>query len=489
MSSQTTSHGIQLVSTYARLALKPLIVLLLLSNDAEPRIITSNSQHFDGSGTPFVDPVSNEMVLSRLMPHLLFAGVCSTKGIECCLILVMISISSIPISPLAQSAQGFLHLAPYGPILVEGDANLISSNGVVAGDGTPDDPYVIEGWEIGIWQVQSAIEIRNTTSYLVIRNTAIKGAPGHGVRLLNVTNCHVSNLEITGQTACGIRAISCKWITLTGNVIESGGIWLEQSAQSIVAGNRILGWHSADNVGIYNCTSITISGNTFDGCGIWLGGEAILHFNSHTITSDNSVNGKPVYYHKNGRDIEVNGTPIGQLLIVNCTQVLVANLNISDVDPAMLMAFSSDVIIRETDISLSSGMDRPMEFVHCSGFRVYHNNFFSYAWAVSAYGCEDMLWDDGYPSGGNYWVHYVGVDEMKGMDQNEAGSDGIGDRHYVVNDYLKFWDRYPLMKPYGTAEPESEPPWSIVAFLVAFTLVVFGLLYYSIRRKRKSATL
>jgi hypothetical protein len=52
-------------------------------------------------------------------------------------------------------------------------------------------------------------------------------------------------------------------------------------------------------------------------------------------------------------------------------------------------------------------------------------------------------WDDGYPSGGNYWSDYTGVDLRKGPYQNETGSDGIGDTPYSIDSDNA--DRYPLM--------------------------------------------
>jgi parallel beta-helix repeat protein len=57
-------------------------------------------------------------------------------------------------------------------------------------------------------------------------------------------------------------------------------------------------------------------------------------------------------------------------------------------------------------------------------------------------------WDDGYPSGGNYWRDYTGVDVKKGLTQDEAGSDGVGDTPYVID--TNNLDRYPLENPYGS---------------------------------------
>jgi hypothetical protein len=54
-------------------------------------------------------------------------------------------------------------------------------------------------------------------------------------------------------------------------------------------------------------------------------------------------------------------------------------------------------------------------------------------------------WDDGYPSGGNYWSDYRHTDMLSGPGQNLSGSDGIGDVSYIIDgDNI---DAYPLMAP------------------------------------------
>jgi len=61
------------------------------------------------------------------------------------------------------------------------------------------------------------------------------------------------------------------------------------------------------------------------------------------------------------------------------------------------------------------------------------------------------IWDDGYPSGGNYWSDYGGKDLYKGKYQNETGSDGIGDTPYVVDANITYalnnQDKYPMIIP------------------------------------------
>ncbi|MEM2587553.1 MAG: hypothetical protein QXV23_04565 [Candidatus Bathyarchaeia archaeon] len=82
----------------------------------------------------------------------------------------------------------------------------------------------------------------------------------------------------------------------------------------------------------------------------------------------------------------------------------------------------------------------------------YHNNFLGGKIECLRYEpyCEDF-WDNGYPSGGNYWSNYEGEDRKSGPEQNLEGSDGIGDGPYRIN--VAFIDRYPLMEPYGELRP------------------------------------
>lgn len=79
--------------------------------------------------------------------------------------------------------------------------------------------------------------------------------------------------------------------------------------------------------------------------------------------------------------------------------------------------------------------------------RFFHNNFFENE-NPFLYRGTTSYWDNGYPSGGNYWGRYNGTDSYGGEFQNETGHDGIGDTVYDVSLHEK--DRYPLMHPYGS---------------------------------------
>ena len=60
----------------------------------------------------------------------------------------------------------------------------------------------------------------------------------------------------------------------------------------------------------------------------------------------------------------------------------------------------------------------------------------------------DNSWDNGYPSGGNFWGYYPPEDDIySGPDQDIPGRDGIRDTPKYI--YTHGVDRYPLMDPWS----------------------------------------
>jgi parallel beta-helix repeat protein len=76
---------------------------------------------------------------------------------------------------------------------------------------------------------------------------------------------------------------------------------------------------------------------------------------------------------------------------------------------------------------------------------IHHNSFINNDAQANA--TESFnIWNDNYPSGGNYWSDYAGIDVCSGPYQNETGSDGIGDTQYNIGTTGR-QDRYPLINP------------------------------------------
>jgi len=99
--------------------------------------------------------------------------------------------------------------------------------------------------------------------------------------------------------------------------------------------------------------------------------------------------------------------------------------------------------------------DCGIKLLYSSYNSIYHNNFVNntlYGLRPAGTGHIDSTgsvntWDDGYPSGGNYWSGYSGNDTFSGPHQNVTGSDGISDTPYVID--ANNQDLYPLMGPFN----------------------------------------
>jgi parallel beta-helix repeat protein len=95
-----------------------------------------------------------------------------------------------------------------------------------------------------------------------------------------------------------------------------------------------------------------------------------------------------------------------------------------------------DNVVRDNDLGIY------MNYSPVRGNKIYHNDVIENGRQAGDQGTNN-IWDDGYPSGGNYWSDYTGVDNYSGVNQDVPGSDGIGDTPYVFDSHR---DNYPLMR-------------------------------------------
>lgn len=108
--------------------------------------------------------------------------------------------------------------------------------------------------------------------------------------------------------------------------------------------------------------------------------------------------------------------------------------------------------------------------VPTSNNTIYHNNFGRNQRQVNLINPFLNTWDNGYPSGGNYWSDYNGTDLSSGRYQNETGRDGIGDASYVIG--LRNVDRYPLMSPWNGTGGLFFYLFKVVWYTQAFEVVI-----------------
>jgi parallel beta-helix repeat protein len=147
--------------------------------------------------------------------------------------------------------------------------------------------------------------------------------------------------------------------------------------------------------------------------------------------------------------------------------MLVENLNLSHTTVGVELWNTNSTTVSGNNITNN---EYGVYLDYSSNNKFYHNNFINNFEQVSIplFGSSNV-WDDGYPSGGNYWSDYVGVDEKSGPNQNQTGGDGIGDTPYVIDAYNR--DRYPLMTP-APVIPEFSSAIILTLLMTLTTLAV-----------------
>jgi len=103
---------------------------------------------------------------------------------------------------------------------------------------------------------------------------------------------------------------------------------------------------------------------------------------------------------------------------------------------------------------------------------IFHNNFVNGSVYTYFAGSPENSWDNGYPSGGNFWSDYF----EKYPNAAEIDASRIWDTPYAID--ANNTDRYPLMGEY--AIPEFSLPLVLPSFMVATFLAVIMF-----RRKNK----
>jgi len=236
------------------------------------------------------------------------------------------------------------------------------------------------------------------------------------------------------------------------------GVYIYSSFSNTVSGNNITN-NRAGIFLVWSSNSNIVSANMFVDDGL-----AVSESYSNVVV-DNFVNGKPLVYLEGVSNVVVEDA--GQVILVNCNRIRVENLNLSNTTMGVQLLGTNNTTIAGNNItnncygitlsrsSNNSIVGNDIRNNSWAGIglsygssdnRFYHNNFINNTRQVDMVTAEYAdLWDDGYPSGGNYWSDYNGTDVFNGEQQNETGSDGIGDTAYVID--VNNIDSYPLMGP------------------------------------------
>lgn len=238
-------------------------------------------------------------------------------------------------------SKGSLHtheLNDYTPrshIHIDGDEDFTGQANTEGwpGNGTEEDPYIIEGYEISDWGYLNGycIYIGYTTVHFILRNNLLRDAMGDsnweyrssGIALSNVVNGVVENNIAHDNHNNGIRLYESSYVSVIGNhVYDNGdGILLEHSHNITISENtgedRIHLAVSENNIVSYNegpfrllwAHNNEVSNNTARG---FTNGVYLLQSSNNTI-SDNDLddNSHRGIYLEESNDNEITNNEMG----------------------------------------------------------------------------------------------------------------------------------------------------------------------------------
>lgn len=130
----------------------------------------------------------------------------------------------------------------------------------------------------------------------------------------------------------------------------------------------------------------------------------------------------------------------GGIYIYNSFNVTIKNVTLKGFDYGIMFSNSSNNHIIENSIEANN---YGICLNNSSYNHFFHNNFLYNSCYIFLQNSINS-WDNGYPSGGNYWSSYLSVDEFGGHYQNETNSDGICDEPKEID--ANNLDHYPLLK-------------------------------------------
>lgn len=211
----------------------------------------------------------------------------------------------------------------------------------------------------------------NVTEFTLTKNDDWVGA----ISLMQVENCSIHDNTISHFLA-GIGLYESHNNSITNNTIISSnqtGMSLHRSNDNLISGNSISGSYY-DGIALIRSSRNTFTNNTMVENGFLVYSSDLEHWNTHTIDPSNTVNGKPVQYWKNATGGTVP-SGAGQVILGNCTEVVVENQYIANTTVGMVLGFSSGNLIANNTV-LSSRL-WGIHFAY-SGENIVINNTMAY---------------------------------------------------------------------------------------------------------------
>ena len=281
-----------------------------------------------------------------------------------------------------------------------------------------------------------------------VTNCGYSGEPfGGGIELTCAENCIITDNNLYDNKRNGISLTNSDYNTIKNNTCVNNEDGIRLWSQSPM---------TSSNNAVYNNTCFR---NLHYGIELWSYIYETTTTNDNNITnndcSSNQWGGIYVGKSVNGTLSENTCSHNGEMgIFLDGRHMTTKNITVTN---NLVSNNNYGIYLWGTGLEANTIAGNTIENndygVYCQsvyGNELYHNDFIQNGKQTRIdIECRN-IWDDSYPSGGNYWSDYTGID---------ADGDGIGDAPYIINADNR--DRYPLVKPWRwapTPPPTPTPP-------------------------------
>jgi parallel beta-helix repeat protein len=196
------------------------------------------------------------------------------------------------------------------------------------------------------------IILESLSNYNTIYKNNISASTNDGIFIKNADHNHIHFNNISSNHENGILMNSSSGSIIIGNNItsnERNGIRIESSTNINISSNLLFNNSKNDIILTYSL-DIETGNNIFDN-GIYIDGDLLNHFNTHTIPDNNKINGNPILYYKNSKNIIIDKQKIGQLIISNCINAKLLNLSIHNINNGIEIYYSSKILVERCNLT------------------------------------------------------------------------------------------------------------------------------------------
>ena len=196
----------------------------------------------------------------------------------------------------------------------------------------------------------------------------------NGIMINSVSNIINNNSCLYNDIGIDILETSHNNILINNSCSNNNkhGIYIYESNDNNLIDN-ICSFNKENGIYLYKSKNSILLNNTLFNEGIVISGNSIEYWNTHSINTTNTVNGKSVFYYKNK---EGGTVPIGagQIILANCTNMVVENQNCSNGSIGILIGYSlNNTFINNKCLNNKNyGI-----YLHYSSDNTFNNNTYS----------------------------------------------------------------------------------------------------------------